>query len=175
MSFGRPLMIVSGGENLRLPDSIDDRYLSNELDKWNTQPDDHPSLLKSYIETIKLYDILGKVLDREDRKDPRARGSYPGTPSESISDTRSLLSLDTMIMEWRDALPPYLQYHPSPEQYHQCEAFSSDGNLIPQADLIAQAKRLYTRYGATHEVASCDDTDELQGFYMFEFLSFALR
>ncbi|KAG7285016.1 hypothetical protein NEMBOFW57_009634 [Staphylotrichum longicolle] len=73
MSFGRPLMInTAGNEQLKLPEAIDDEYLSDVAGgEWNSQPSNRPSLLESYIQTIKLYDILGQVLDREELKDDK--------------------------------------------------------------------------------------------------------
>lgn len=135
MSFGRPLMIPTGNETALLPQPIDDDRLSGELGQQNTQPRDIPSLLESYIQTIKLYDILREVLDREDRKD--ASDSYP--------DIRSLLTLDTMIMEWRDGLPSHLRYNPSLEETAVPSGQSPDQRILPGVDISAQAKRLYTR------------------------------
>jgi hypothetical protein len=129
MSFGRPLMIVTRDETVRLPEPIDDSRLGEKMGEWNTQPRDHPSLLESYIQSIKLYDILKQVLDREELKDS----------SDICPDIRSLLSLDTMIMEWRDALPSYLQYDTSSDESGLPETRTPEGILIPQVDFSAQA------------------------------------
>ncbi|KAK4447154.1 fungal-specific transcription factor domain-containing protein [Podospora aff. communis PSN243] len=142
MSFGRPLMITTtGGEQLRLPEAIDDEHLCEEAGvKRNRQPVNCPSMLEGYVQTIKLYGILGKVLDREECDD--------ASHSTSV-DTQSLLDLDTMIMEWRDSLPTHLQYDCSSS--NQAE---EDGKLshplspenIPPTDFSAQARRLHARF-----------------------------
>ncbi|OQE43137.1 hypothetical protein PENCOP_c003G04534 [Penicillium coprophilum] len=136
MSFGRQLMIFNGGETVRLPKAIDDNRLSEEMGTWNVQPPGHMSLLESYIQTIKLYDILKQVLDREELQDSSDRGP----------DIQSLLSLDTMIMEWREALPSCLQYDSSSEGTSSTEQHRIPGIAIPQVDFSAQAKRLYARF-----------------------------
>ncbi|KAL2167583.1 hypothetical protein VTG60DRAFT_1094 [Thermothelomyces hinnuleus] len=95
MSFGRPSMINthSGGEQLRLPAAIDNGFLSDDVSgKENKQPSNCPSLLESYIQTIKLYNILGQALDREESSD---------TSANPNADARWLLDLDTKIMDWR--------------------------------------------------------------------------
>ena len=150
MSFGRPLMINSGGaDQLTLPEAIDDERLNEEVGgMWNRQPSNCPSLLESYIQTIKLYDILGQVLDREDSKDGSggAAGRMPPVdrPPLANSDTQSLLDLDTMIMEWRDSLPAHLQYDPSLDRDRPDGALTPESS-IPPCDFLAQAKRLHTR------------------------------
>ncbi|KAK4171980.1 putative transcriptional activator [Triangularia setosa] len=136
MSFGRPLMI-SGGDQLRLPEAIDDEYLSDEVGgKRNAQPSNCPSQISSYIETIKLYKFLGQVLDREEDRTESSAGTY--------SDIQALLDFDTRIMEWRDALPGHLQYDPTVENGQQ-DHVSSPGGLSA-TDFSGQARRLYTRF-----------------------------
>lgn len=151
MSFGRPLMINRGAtDTLTLPEAIDDERLNEEAGgRWNSQPSNCPSLLESYIQTIKLYDILGQVLDREDSKDGGgggAAGRMPPAdrPPMANSDTQSLLDLDTMIMEWRDSLPAHLQYDPSSDRDRPDGALTPESS-IPPCDFLAQAKRLHTR------------------------------
>lgn len=136
-------MIDTAGNGVRLPEAIDDDRLSEEVGKWNTPSKDRPSLLESYIHTIKLYDILGQVLDREELKESTSAKNSTMTLSE---ETSNVLRLDTKILEWRDSLPPYLQYDPSCKEYSNGEVVSSDGIAIPQTDFLAQAKRLYIRY-----------------------------
>ncbi|KAK4647013.1 uncharacterized protein QC761_121810 [Podospora bellae-mahoneyi] len=135
MSFGRPLMI-SGGDQLRLPEAIDDEYLSEVGGKRNTQPSNCPSQISSYIETIKLYKFLGQVLDREE--------DGAETPTNTCSDMQALLDLDTRIMEWRDALPGHLQYDHIAENGQQ-DLASTPGSLS-SPDFSGQARRLYTRF-----------------------------
>ncbi|KAL3440787.1 fungal-specific transcription factor domain-containing protein [Aspergillus insuetus] len=127
MSFGRPLMINSGGEGVRLPEAIDDDRLSEDLGSQNVQPTGCPSLLESYIQTIQLYDILKQVLHREEIREA----------STVSPDICSLLNLDTSIMEWRDALPSYLQYDPT---------FDATNPGSRHSGFSGQSKRLYIRF-----------------------------
>lgn len=143
MSFGRPLMIPSGGNMIKLPEAVDDEHLNSKVGKWNTQPKGLPSLLESYIQTIKLYDILGQALDREELKE-LTLSSKPN--SESSSDELSnILKLETKIMEWREALPSYLQYDPSVSYNGLGKTFTTEWVTILSAHVLAQATRLYTR------------------------------
>lgn len=138
MSFGRPSMINAHttSEQPRLSEVIDDEFLNDEgIGKRHSQPNNYPSLLESYIQTIKLYNILGQVLDREEPSD---------TPPNANPDTRSLLDLDTAVMDWRDSLPAHLQYDPSsPENQQDCAP--RRGSLLT-ADFSAQARRLHARF-----------------------------
>lgn len=144
MSFGRPLMITSGGEHVSLPYAIDDNHLSDEMGKWNSQPNDRPSLLEAYVHAINLYDILGQILDREESKD-----STPfRNPPDAKIDIRSLLNHDTMIMQWRESLPVYLQYELSSEDGGHGHSPTSEISDAPLDGFVAQAKRLHTRYRA---------------------------
>ncbi|KAB5580894.1 fungal-specific transcription factor domain-containing protein [Coniochaeta sp. 2T2.1] len=158
MSFGRPLMInnTAGGDYLKLPQAIDDEYLNEEAGgEWNLQPRDCPSLLESYIQTIKLYDILGRVLDREETKHATtattatpslARLSQLDTPPDMGLDTQSLLDLDNMIMEWLDALPSHLRYEPTSELARDNRALTPESIPLTHTHFSAQAKRLYARF-----------------------------
>ncbi|KAE8383726.1 fungal-specific transcription factor domain-containing protein [Aspergillus bertholletiae] len=131
MSFGRPLMIATAGEAVQLPEAIDDDRLSEVVGGWNCQLSNIPSLLEPYVQTIKLYDILKQVLDREELTDS----------SDICLDIHSILRLDTMIMEWRDALPSYLRYDPLSTQSH-----AASTNMDSQANFAAQATRLQARF-----------------------------
>lgn len=164
MSFGRPLMIAIGNETAPLPEPIDDDRLSAEPGQRNTQPKDIPSLLESYVQTITLYDILREVLDREERKDPL----------DSCPDIQSLLTLDTKIMKWREALPPYLQYNPSLEENRFSSKQTADQCTVRQADISAQAKRLYIRYlSLEYQFGNINSNTNLDSF-TFGFLFYAL-
>lgn len=145
MSFGRPLMIVTPGRTIGLPDAIDDNLLSDELGKFNKQPDDVPTPLEAYIQTVKLYDILGQVLNRDELKRRRCTDGAP-EPSESTSMIQTLLEFDNKIMEWRESLPSYLWYDADIKETNQVHTCTSDGLEALYGGLLFQAKRLYTRY-----------------------------
>ncbi|EMT69729.1 hypothetical protein FOC4_g10000855 [Fusarium odoratissimum] len=146
MCFGRQLMGPNVGKGPRLPEPIDDGRLSQVVGQWNIQPPEQPSLLESYIQTIKLYDILNKVTTR---KEPHSLPSPPSTDCQQSTATtnfQNILDLDALLMEWRKALPGYLHYEPGSPESSCTENSSSDGLPIPRDHLYYQAKRLYLRF-----------------------------
>ncbi|KAG7433855.1 Sorbicillinoid biosynthetic cluster transcription factor 2 [Fusarium oxysporum f. sp. raphani] len=146
MCFGRQLMGPNVGKSPRLPEPIDDDRLSQVVGQWNIQPPEQPSLLESYIQTIKLYDILNKVTTR---KEPHSLPSPPSTDyqqSTATTNFQNILDLDALLMEWRKALPEYLHYEPGSPESSCTENSSSDGLPIPRDHLYYQAKRLYLRF-----------------------------
>lgn len=145
MAFGRKLMGPIGWRCPKLPDSIDDCWLSDEPGKWNSQPAGLPSLLESFIQTAKLYDILDEILDREELHDPVTPATDAAATSRAVPNTRTLLELDSMVMDWRDQLPTYLRYDPNSASSAETDATTAEGLLIPSSDLVVQAKRLYLR------------------------------
>ncbi|KAH7038961.1 fungal-specific transcription factor domain-containing protein [Macrophomina phaseolina] len=144
MSFGRAPMVAANTKS-KLPEAIDDDRLSDEAAKWNYQPSGLPSLLESYIETIKLYDILGHVLCRDELQESRSARNSTGKPSPATLYIRAILDMDTMIMEWWDSLPRYLKHHENITEFSQ-HVVTEDGLAFPCEDLLAQAERLYIRF-----------------------------
>ncbi|KAH7116553.1 hypothetical protein B0J13DRAFT_613411 [Dactylonectria estremocensis] len=144
--FGRKLMAPIGGKGPRLPDSIDDDHLSGEPGKWNQQPKDLPSLLESFIQTTKLYHAFDELLDREELQEP-VTPTNDGSPfSRATSSIRTLLDLDTTVMDWRDNLPTCLRYDPNDVESNRIDAATPRGLSIPCVHLLAQAKRLHLRF-----------------------------
>jgi hypothetical protein len=140
MCFGRQLMSPTTGESPRLPESIDDNFLSQVVGEWNIQPPEQPSLLESYIQTIKLYDILNKVAAR---KEPHSLSS---AQSATTTNFQNILDLDALLMKWRRALPEYLHYEPISSQNGDLQNYNSDGLPISEGHFFYQAKRLYLRF-----------------------------
>ena len=135
-------MIVAEGRSDQLPEAIDDRRLARELGIWNTQPHNIPNLLEPDIQTIKLHDIFKFVLDQEE-----LQGS-----TDNCLDIQSLLSLDTILMEWRDKLPHYLQYALSSDHSASVESNTTRELGIAPVDFSAHAARLYTRYRKNNSI-----------------------
>lgn len=145
-------MAPIGGKGPRLPGSIDDDRLSDEPGKWNQQPKDLPSHLESFIQTTKLYHVFDELLDREELQEPVTPANDGSTSSRAKSSIRTLLDLDTMVMDWRDNVPQYLRYDPNDTESIQINAATPDGLSIPCTDLLAQAKRLHLRYNSPHGI-----------------------
>ncbi|KAJ9632943.1 hypothetical protein H2204_007511 [Knufia peltigerae] len=141
MTFAQPLMIPAVGKAVKLPEAIDDCRLSDEVGKWNVQPKELPSLLEYYVHALKLYDILGQVLERQELR--------PQAHADTVSNVRAILSLDCKIMEWRDALPPYLRYGSS---FSDCDPLKGVGVLdaVPDSEVVldfpALTSRLHCRF-----------------------------
>ena len=133
-------MIPASKKSIKLPAAIDDNRLSDEVGKVNSQPNNLPSLLEYYVQTIKLNDILGQVLDREE---PSTQ-----TLSETTLGSQAILSLDTKIMKWRDRLPTYLKYDPRSSEWTLPGDTTSDATANPEEflDFPNLSKRLYCRY-----------------------------
>lgn len=139
-------MAPIGCKGPRLPDSIDDDRLSNEPGKWNQQPKDLPSHLESFIQTTKLYHVFDELLDRDELQEPVTPVNDGSTSSKATSSIRTLLDLDTMVMDWRDNVPKYLRYDPNDTESIQIDAATPEGLSNPCTHLLAQGKRLYLRY-----------------------------
>lgn len=91
------------------PEAIDDCYLnvSNEI---CVQPPNMPSRVAWFVETLKLYEMLRKLLttlydntgsNREDTADKKA---------ESLFLSQSILAIDSELQEFKRALPTNLNW-----------------------------------------------------------------
>jgi hypothetical protein len=145
MCLGRRIETITSGKRIRLPQSIDDSRLSDVVGECSSQPKELPSLLESYIQTIKLYEVLGKVLHQYKSEIlPSSKGSYGKRP-QATYNIQNILDLDTLIMDWRESLPKYLYYSPNTLEDSCRDEITSEGLTIPHRDLLMQAKRLYLR------------------------------
>lgn len=106
--LGRPPMI-SLKPVTPPPEAIDDCYLnvSNEI---CVQPPNMPSRVAWFVETLKLYEMLRKLLttlydntgsNREDTADKKA---------ESLFQSQSILAIDSELQEFKRALPTNLNW-----------------------------------------------------------------
>lgn len=145
MYFGQPLVVPVTSRKVELPQALDDDLLSDQLDKWYRQPDGVPSLLEYYVQTIKIYNILGQTLITQE-----------SASTDVSSRLQTLFDLDNQLLEWRDRLPEYLKYEPPCIQNNESRPVMSDDVIDAQEvlDLPALSKRLYSRsvrYLAYHE------------------------
>ena len=95
-------MAASG--NTLLPSAIDDENLSDDAaaGEGGVQPENTPSRLEYFIQTIKLYEILKQV---------EGLGDERGIAIDGLeSRTQAMLARHKRIMQWREALPPYLKH-----------------------------------------------------------------
>ena len=147
MCFGRRLTnTTTEKQSIALPQAIDDDLLSDEEGTWNSQTPGIPSLLEAYIQTIKLYNILGQVLDDDESYESIFHRNGTKTSSESSLNFNALLDLDGSATRWRDALPPYLRYEPPGSPGLNWKAAAANGSHDHGPDFAEQAKRLHLRY-----------------------------
>lgn len=125
---------------VQLPEAIDDDRLSDEAGKASAQPKGLPSVSEYYIHTIKLYDILRLVLERE--------ASRTRPSSEITSATQAILNLDAQIMEWRNCLPKYLKFDPksTTSALSEAAALNEGVNSWKVLGIPALSQRLYCRF-----------------------------
>ena len=142
MTFAQPLVIPVGGKMTKLPEAIDDGHLSDEIGMWNGQPRDLPSLLEYYVHALKLYEILGQVLERQEVKSDMA--------TDTMSNVHAILNLDSKIVEWRKSLPPYLRYD-ALEPVCDPLRGAAISEPVPDTEVVldfpALTARLHCRYG----------------------------
>lgn len=137
LPIGRPLFSAIN-RRVTLPQAIDDDRLSDEVGRIGAQPEGSPSLLEPYIQIIKICNILGQVEDREE--------SNSDNVSDEASSIQLLLRLDAALIEWRDCLPPYLQYSGTSDGTAWTETPGLTKDLDRYTSLQKQAKKLYLRY-----------------------------
>lgn len=119
-----------------------------ELSHLQTEPNMHvapsdlPTILEYYYEKIRLYDILRQVIQRD------SRYACPATTPTTDIDARmrEVLSLDTKVMEWQDALPSYLK-HPKIFEHERAPpvAPGTGPRQLEALDVGALSERLYNR------------------------------
>lgn len=95
-------MITATSKSVGLPSPIDDEFLSEEIGKAITQPRSTPSLLETYIQTIKLYHLLKQVAGPAD-------ASTNGVKF-AMSKIQNISKLHDQIMDWRRELPAHLEF-----------------------------------------------------------------
>ena len=138
MFAGHSLGGIESPHRPPLPQAIDDSLMSDEVGRFGEQPETQPSSLIPFVETIKLHKILSKASDRD-------TGHAESAVTIAIK-IQSLLSLDTMINDWRDALPQCLQFELSCEggtgEIDGIERRQKSGSL-----LFTPAKKMYLKYG----------------------------
>jgi hypothetical protein len=107
MTFGRPSMI-SLRTQVTLPLAIDDEYLSNDNTPCE-QPKGTFSQTGFFIQTLKLYDILGEILAIFYDSSGASRGAGGGAKPKPEEYYQSVLRLDKMLLDFQRQLPPNLR------------------------------------------------------------------
>ncbi|KEF53504.1 uncharacterized protein A1O9_10479 [Exophiala aquamarina CBS 119918] len=139
LSFGRSPVGATISRRFQLPQAIDDKNISEQVGKINTQPADAPSVLEVYIQIIRLYDIPGPLLDQDEVGPENAPDDGPHIDL--------LLKLDTVIIKWRDDLPQYLRYDPSDDQNsREKSVFPQSEPCMQQPSMLNHGRKIYARF-----------------------------
>lgn len=108
MTFGRPSMIPVHTK-VALPMAIDDEYLTDDINCQ--QPQDRFCRMSFFINTLKLYDILGNILTVFYGGSNEARTSIPFSDrARAEEDYQAVLRLDRALLDFQMELPPFLQF-----------------------------------------------------------------
>jgi hypothetical protein len=115
MTYGRPAMIGKrSAAAVPLPAAIDEHYLSGDPNRRDSQPEDSPSILDFFIQSLGLYRILNEILLNVYAADPQTGANidqweclFPRQYDEQRSC--SFLDLDRALTLWERGLPPHLK------------------------------------------------------------------
>lgn len=114
MTYGRPAMIGKrSAAAVPLPAAIDENYLSTDPGRRDSQPEDNPSILDFFIQSLGLYRILNEILLNVYAADPQTGANidewecfFPRRYDEQKSF--SFLDLDRALTVWERGLPRHL-------------------------------------------------------------------
>jgi hypothetical protein len=142
--------------NLVLPQIIDDELLTTDPCLSAVQPDDKPSYMAFFVNTLQLYEIMGDILvtlySIEAKKSPddgltsgqNTPNHFPRADIEERNRNRNLnsvLRLEMSLHSWKKALPPCLL----PETYTDKDTanippyrrgYTTDHILFRQANVL---------------------------------------
>lgn len=115
MTYGRPAMIGKrSAAAVPLPAAIDEHYLSGDPNRRDSQPDNRPSILDFFIQSLGLYRILNEILLNVYAADPQSGANidewkcfFPRRYDEQRSC--SFLDLDRALTLWERELPRHLK------------------------------------------------------------------
>ena len=116
MTFGRPAMISKSlADAVPLPETNDENSPDNT--DQGLQPNNQPSRMAFFVESLRLYDIMNDVLlelyTRENNIKGRQDTASHRSDYDSV-DLATILKLDRALMLWGQSLPPHLRIS-SPE------------------------------------------------------------
>ena len=100
MTLGRPFMLGDRNYEPDLPTEVDDVYIMS--DSVQPQPSDHPSQTSFFVQSIKLYRILSRIVRFFSSKE---------SLNDDAEDFQQMVKIERELFQWRDALPHFLQFH----------------------------------------------------------------
>jgi len=158
MIYGRPLMMPPHmtKRTLHLPSPIDDEYLTRYPKAPGKQPENLPSLIACYSNTLVLQEILGEILasfyqgDNAPLQSQSGSKNHPEVSNSTLlarlraGDFQDLFRLEGMLTSWYDGLPPFLKV---PQEGSNEDDLPQSSNLLaPRRIILArQANALRTR------------------------------
>lgn len=129
MTYGRPAMIEEkAATSVPPPIAVDDEHLTDNPEQRTTRLLNRPMLVDFYVQTLRLYEILNKVLnalyatenageEQSDDDDDEMFGLVSKTDGQA-----SLLQLDHSLTVWHKKLPNHLCIrieHPSNDTFYR--------------------------------------------------------
>ena len=107
MTLGRP-MVASGLSDVPLPAAVDDQYVESGLCE---QPDNSISRNMFYVQTLKLYNVMGEILTQvykpwEDAK----QNAQSGFERPRNSPINVVIDLEYALSDFESNLPPQLHW-----------------------------------------------------------------
>lgn len=111
MTLGRPAL-PSNESEVPLPSAIDDEYLGSSASSSCEQPDGIFSRANFYIQAIKLYQIMGRMLANVYRPWTTVatkRDKYEARFKDS--SVAVVLDMDTELTRWESMLPHQLHWN----------------------------------------------------------------
>jgi hypothetical protein len=103
-----------GAAAVPLPAAIDEHYLSGDPNRMESQPENRPSILDFFIQSLGLYRILNEILLNVYAADPQSGAHadqwecfFPRRYDEQRSC--SFLDLDRALTRWEKELPRHLK------------------------------------------------------------------
>jgi len=137
LSSGRPL-VVTPSERLTLAELIDDSLLNETVGRTNQQLGGTTSSLASFVETVKLYDVVVEVLS------PGYRDM--NSAQDIATALSSVLRLHSRLSAWRHGLPQQLKFDLLATSVSTTNDYSNYDFDQGSSVLTMHAKKLMMRY-----------------------------
>lgn len=106
MAYGRPFMIPVS-QQPALPQVIDDDLLTTAPNPPAVQPEDKPSHMAFFVHTIRLYEIMGDILNTIYSGGTRRSVGNMNTPEEG--GLNAVIRLQSALSTWERTLPWFLK------------------------------------------------------------------
>lgn len=110
MTFGRPSAITAYANNLDLPLDLEDSELSNSRDPLPASTSSRAVCTSTtfYIVSIKLYTLIGRIIDDLYGGNLGGTTYDPDSPIPTFTDIARVAEIEAKLSQWRASLPQAL-------------------------------------------------------------------